>query len=190
MVDYRLKKVQSLEAASRSLILQRARDLREGKETRSFRTFKKEAEIKREVELEWLEKIKEKMKEGYSVKQVVGQVKERKRLDLLEALKVDGGPFTDATSVQEYLDNTEVDSKRKQSRLKMELRFARESSTTLPQADPIFRIQVTHPGGKKKDKTASEFGDSLMVYLGKKSKKSVMEYSQFMKALEKFTSCV
>ena len=37
-VDYRLKKIQSLEAVSRSLILQRAKDLIEEKETKAFRT--------------------------------------------------------------------------------------------------------------------------------------------------------
>lgn len=192
VVDYRLKKLQSLEATSRSLILQRAKDLREGRETRVFRTFKKEAAAKREVELAWSEKMKEKIKQGYSEKQVVGQTKERKRLDMLEALKEAGGPFTDAAAVQAYLDleNVEMNAKKKQSRLKLELRFARESSTTLPQADPIFRIQVTLPSKKRRDKTASEFGESLMVFLGKKSDKSVIEYTKFKESLEKFSVSV
>ena len=74
--------------------------------------------------------------------------------------------------------------------LKLELRFARESSTTLPQADPIFRIQVTLPSKKRRDKTESEFGESLMVYLGKKSDKSVIEYTKFKESLEKFSVSV
>ena len=80
-----------------------------------------------------------------------------------------------------------VELKKKQTRLKMELRFARESSTSLPQSDPIFRIQVTLPTGKKRDKNAKEFGESLMFYLGKKSEKSVIEYSEFKKSLDKFS---
>ena len=189
-VDYRLKKIQSLEAVSRSLILQRAKDLREEKETKAFRTFKKEAEAKREVELAWSLKMKDKMKLGYSEKQIIGQIKERKRLDMMEALKINGGPFTDAGSVQNYLESVEVGDKEKQSRLKLELRFARESSTTLPQADQVFRIQVTMPNKKRRDKTANEFGESLMVYLGKKSDKAVIEYKKFKEALEKFTLSV
>ena len=185
-----MKKIQSLEAVSRSLILQRAKDLREEKETKAFRTFKKEAEAKREVELAWSLKMKDKMKLGYSEKQIIGQIKERKRLDMMEALKINGGPFTDAGSVQNYLESVEVGDKEKQSRLKLELRFARESSTTLPQADQVFRIQVTMPNKKRRDKTANEFGESLMVYLGKKSDKAVIEYKKFKEALEKFTLSV
>lgn len=189
-VDYRLKKIQSLAAVSRSLILQRARDLRENKDTRAFRTFKKEAEAKREVELTWSGKMKEKMKHGYSEKQILGQIKEKKRLDMMKNLKKVDGPFTDAGSVQKYLDNAEVGGKEKQSRLKLELRFARESSTTLPQADQVFRVQVTMPNKKRRDKTAEEFGESLMVYLGKKSDKAVIEYQKFKEALDKFTLTV
>ena len=91
-VDYSLKKIQSLEAVSRSLILQRAKDLIEEKETKAFRT--------------------------------------------------------------------------------------------------VFRIQVTMPNKKRRDKTANEFGESLMVYLGKKSDKAVIEYKKFKEALEKFTLSV
>ena len=186
-VDYRLKKIQSLEAVSRSLIIQRAKDLREQRETRAFRTFRREAEAKKEVELAWSLKMKEKLKLGFSEKQIVGQHKERKRLDMLEALKLVEGPFTDADSVQNFLDNGELSDKEKQSRLKLELKFARESSTTLPQADQIFRIQVTMPNKKRRDKTSEEFGESLMVYLGKKADKTVIEYEKFKESLEKFT---
>ena len=103
---------------------------------------------------------------------------------------VDGGPFTDAGSVQNYLESVEVGDKEKQSRLKLELRFARESSTTLLQADQVFRIQVTMPNKKRRDKTANEFGESLMVYFGKKSNKADIEYKKFKKALKKFTPFV
>ena len=105
----------------------------------------------------------------------------------MKALKAADGPFTDAGSVQKYLDNDKIGEKEKQSRLKLELRFARESSTTLPQADQVFRIQVTMPNKKRRDKTVHEFGESLMVYLGKKSDKSVIEYERFKESLEKFS---
>ena len=129
-VDYRFKKIQSLEAVSRSLILLRAKDLREERETIAFRTFKKEAEAMREAELAWSLKMKDKMKLVYSEKQIIGQIKERKRLDMMAALNING-PFTDAGSVQNYLESVEVGDKEKQSRLKLELRFARGSSTNL-----------------------------------------------------------
>ena len=39
-------------------------------------------------------------------------------------------------------------------------------------------------------KTAKEFGESLMVYPGKKSDKAVIEYKKFKEALEEFTLAV
>ena len=70
----------------------------------------------------------------------------------------------------------------------MEVQFARESSTTLPLVDPIFKIQVTLPTKKRRDKTADEFAASLMAYLGKKSDKATMEYNMFKNSLEKYSA--
>ena len=71
--------------------------------------------------------------------------------------------------------------------MKKEIQFARESSTTLPSADPVFKIQVTLPTGKRRDKTFMEFGESLMLFLGKKHDSNIMDYSIFVNALKKFT---
>ena len=58
-----------------------------------------------------------------------------------------------------------LNEKVKQLRLKLEVQFARESTTLLPKVDPLFRIQLTLPNGKRRMKTAVEFGESLMCYL-------------------------
>ena len=78
-VDYRLKKLQTLPAVSRSMILSRARELREGKES-SFRSYREELARKEELELEWREATKKKFADGAAAKQIVAQTKERKRL--------------------------------------------------------------------------------------------------------------
>ena len=49
------------------------------------------------------------------------------------------------------------------------MQFARESSTLLPSVDPIFKIMKRKPNGKRKMKTAYEFGEALMSFLGKRS---------------------
>ena len=67
-------------------------------------------------------------------------VMERKRLDKLDKLKKLGGPFTDADEVMVYVGDPEITEKEKKVRMKMELQFARDSSTTLPKADPLFRV--------------------------------------------------
>ena len=76
----------------------------------------------------------------------------------------------------------------KLQRMKLEVQFARESTTLLPKVDPIFRIQVTLPSGKRRMKTAQEFGDALMAYLGKRSDRTTLEYAKFQESLERLAS--
>ena len=76
-----------------------------------------------------------------------------------------------------------IEPKVKQARMKMEVKFARDSSTTLPRVDPLFKVQITQANKKRRDKTAIEFGESLMVFLGKKGDRAVLEYSCFQKSL-------
>ena len=157
-----------------------------GKES-SFRSFKEQVEAKKKLTMEWKEKIKEKMAKGADMRQIVAQSKERKRLDILDDLKALGGPFTTAQEVQEFLENEDTTEKEKQKRMKREMRFARESSTTLPSTDSLFKMQVTLPTGKRRDKNAKEFGEALMVFLGKKADSSTtLDYNTFKSSLRKF----
>ena len=64
-------------------------------------------------------------------------------------------------------------------RMKIEPQFARDSSTTLPKTDPIFRVMITLPNKKKRDKTAEEFGEAMMAFLGKQSDQIYMDYTVF-----------
>lgn len=65
-------------------------------------------------------------------------------------------PFTNAEEVEEYMLSPVPDIATKQKRMKKEIQFARNSSTTLPKFDPLFKVQVTKFGQTKKrrDKTA------------------------------------
>ena len=185
-VDYRLHKLQKLTSVSRSMILDKRKEVSDGKES-SFRSFKEQVELKKKKFGEWNEKLKEKMASGVDRRQVVAQTKERKRLDILEELKDGGGPFCSAEEVMEFLVREDMSEKDKQKRMKKEMRFARESSTTLPAADPLFKVQVTLPSGKRRDKNAREFGESLMVFLGKKADSSTsLDYNTFKSSLRKF----
>ena len=184
-VDYREKKLRTLKAVSQSMILEGAE--KERGSQFSFRSFKEEALALRELNLEWSSKMKEKFKQNADIKQINSQVNERKRLDKLDKLKKLGGPFTDAAEVQSYVQDTEILPKKKKERMKMELQFARDSSTTLPKVDPLFRVMVTMANKKKRDKTPEEFGEAMMVFLGKKSDRVTMEYNSFQNSLEKLT---
>ncbi|KAK5859359.1 hypothetical protein PBY51_020921 [Eleginops maclovinus] len=183
-VDYRLKKLGTLNAVSRSIILQKSQELRDG-QIPSFRGFKAAAQAKREVELNWSKLMKAKFESGADEKQEMAQRKERKRLDMLDTLKSRGGPFTDSGEVEKFLVDESLNNNAKLQRMKLEVQFARESTTLLPKVDPIFRIQVTLPSGKRRMKTAQEFGDALMAYLGKRSDRTTLEYAKFQESLER-----
>ena len=105
-------------------------------------------------------------------------------MSLLEQLKAIQGPFTNAEEVQEYLEDPMIEPKVKQARMKMEVKFARDSSTTLPRVDPLFKILITRANKKRRDKLPlSLIGESLMVYLRNKGDRAVLEYSCFQKSL-------
>ena len=177
-VDYRLKKYLKLPAVSRSIILQKSKQLREG-ELLSFRGFKEAEKAKLDKEYGWLESQKQKFKEGADQKEEVAQRNERRRLDMLDKLKSNGGPFTDSREVENFLQDTNLDDRAKQQRLKLEIKFARECSTLLPTIDPIYKIMETQPNGERNMKTSLEFGEALMSFLGKRNDQTMIEYNKF-----------
>ena len=101
---------------------------------------------------------------------------------MMEKLKEEGGPFTNAEQVENFL-KTDIPEKQKQIRMKKEIQFARDSSTTLPKVDHLFKIQVTLPNKKRRDKFATEFAEALMASLGRKADRCVMEYEMFQQCL-------
>ena len=96
-VDHRLQKLRTLEAVSRSVILDKTKELRE-KSTESFRSYRKESEKKAEISLKWSKRMKEKSSKGLGEKMIIGEKKEGDRLAMLEQLKKDGGPFTNSST--------------------------------------------------------------------------------------------
>ena len=81
------------------------------------------------------------MKKDEAKRQQVVLCKKRKRLLMLEELMQDNGLFTNAEEVQDFMEK-DISESKKQTRLKKEVKFAHESSTTLPKVDSLFRIQV------------------------------------------------
>ena len=65
--------------------------------------------------------------------------------------------------------------------MKAEMKFAHDSSTTLPWNDPLFRIQVS--GKKRRDKTAEEFAISLKALFGKRKGKKTITLDRFKNSL-------
>ena len=182
-IDFRLHKSAKLSAVSRQHILQRCKEIRSGS-TSSFRSYRQAAKDKRELELFWTETMKERMKRGSDERRETALIQERKKLSMLEELKEGGGPFTSAEEVGAFLDDTTRDEKKKKKRMKLEIQYARDTSTLLPKVDPLFRIRKTMANGKQRDKTSTEFGGAMKVLLGKKEDRKGLEYSKFKESLE------
>ena len=106
---------------------------------------------------------------------------------MLDKLKSNGGPFTDSREVDFFLQDTNLDDRAKQYWLKLEIQFARECSTLLPSVDPIFKIMKTQPNGERKMKTALEFGEALMSFLGKRNDQTMIEYNKLQETLNKLS---
>ena len=106
-----------------------------------------------------------------------------------QKLKEQGGPFTSAEEVDTYLsDLDETNKKEKQKRMKLEISYARDTTTLLPKVDPLFKIRKVDLKGKQRDKTAIEFGEALAVLLGRKADRKAMDYSTFKDCLTKMVA--
>ena len=70
--------------------------------------------------------------------------------------------------------------------MKLEVQFARESLTTLPSVETVFRIQIFLPDKKRRQKTPVEFGLSLKIFLGMKADRTNMQYTVFKESLTMF----
>ena len=86
------------------------------------------------------------VRKGSDDKREMALMQVRKRLGLLEDLKEVGGPFTSAEQVESFLTDS-ADEKKKKERLKQEVQYARDTTTLLPMANPLFRIRKTLPSG-------------------------------------------
>ena len=59
--------------------------------------------------------------------------------------------------------------------------------SAVPSVDPIFKIMKAQPNGERRMKTALEFGEALMYFLGKRNDRTMIEYNKFQETLNKFS---
>ena len=133
--------------------------------------------------------MKERMSNRSDKKREKALVQEQKKIVSLQKLKEQGGPFTSAEEVDAYLsDLDETNMNEKKMRMKLEISYARDTSTLLPKVDPLFKIRKVDVKGKQRDKTATEFGEALAVLLGRKADRRAMDYSTFRDCLTKMVT--
>ena len=83
-------------------------------------------------------------------------------------MKKASGPFTSAEEVDGYLERDETEAKRAQARMRDEIKYARDSSASLPRQHGLYKIMSTDPVTKKPHaKSAEEFANNPRILLGK-----------------------
>ena len=106
-------------------------------------------------------------------------------------MKEQGGPFTSAEEVDTYLsDLDETNKKEKQKRMKLEISYARDTSTLLLKVDPLFKIRKVDLKGKQRGtiRQLSLERRALAVLLGRKADRRAMDYSTFTDCLTKMVA--
>ena len=98
-------------------------------------------------------------------------------------MKLGGGPFTDASDIDRYLES-EKDQKNAQNRLKEEVQYARDTSRSLARSSHLLKI-MTKDSTTKRTMTAVEFAFNLKSLLQRSGKQSEVTMTEFRLAVTK-----
>lgn len=108
---------------------------------------------------------------------------EKRKLSDLDKLVSSGGPFTRAKQVDDYLKKKKPSNKEKQDRLYTEVRYARDTTLSLPRTSELFRL-------KEKSQTLplQKLATNLKVYLNKVSTNACVTWQDFDTAVATITA--
>ena len=134
------------------------------------------------IKVDWKERQLELQKIGLTKKEANNLHVENRKLNILEKLKQQGGPFTSSEQIDIYIKSKSDDNKKKVRRMRDEVTYARDTSKSLPKSSPLFKIFNT-TAGRRRLMTAEEFGANLMILLGKKDQRTNITLEDFRKAL-------
>ena len=81
---------------------------------------------------------------GLSKKEAISLTTVRRCLKDLEQLKACGGPVTSPEEVNRLVSDANISEVEKQNRLFTEVRYARDTSLSLPKASPLFSLMYKY----------------------------------------------
>lgn len=113
------------------------------------------------IVVKWKELQEEVKKEGLSDKETSNRQVDKRRNSDLEKLKQLGGPFTHPDEVDRFV-KSRLNVEAKSNRLYLEVRYARDTSLSLPKASPLFRLKENH-----KNLSIQIYCANLKTYLSK-----------------------
>ena len=113
---------------------------------------------------------------------------ECRKLEMLEYLKIQGGPFTNATQIEQYMSNPDISEKEKQKRMKKEMFYAKNSCTSLPKHHSVFKVLQAGADGKRRMLTATQFAENLKRLFSKANSNRALSVEDFQAAIQKLKS--
>ena len=147
-VNYELSRrgAKELGAVSSIQVKAKAKDLIEKRPSGSFRQYgnmvRKRGQIQ-DIFLKWNDQQQELKLKGLQDKEIANLSADKRKNKDLTTLKGLGGPFTTSQELKEYLDSN-LPLEDKISRMYTEIRWARDTSLSLPKTSDIFRLMRDH----------------------------------------------
>ena len=162
--DHRLKKKPSISTVSRGVILKSTVALRDANPNPSdFRKMGSVVKVLEQINNEWSTKQESLRIAGLSKKEALKLHVDQRKFAILSRLKQDGGPFSNAEEVKTFMKDHKEDKAQAQKRMRDEITYARDTSTSLPRQHHLFKDHVTK---KRRVKNVDEFAESLKILLG------------------------
>lgn len=127
---------------------------------------------------EWNEKQEQLKKEGLCRKEIANIGVDKRKNSDLEKLKEYGGPFTNPEDVLIFA-NSDTPEETKEKRLYLEVRYARDTSLSLPKSSPMFRLKQNY-----RNLPLSTYVQNLTTYLSKVSCTVNVTWSDFDNAVD------
>ena len=179
--DHRLTKRASLDTVSRDSVLIQTHNPRV-QVSRDYRKMGNVAKIMDNVKAEWKVKQKDIQEIGLTWNESNLLHIENRKLAILNRIKEQGGPFSSAEEIDNYLSTTNDNLNTKINRIRQEVTYARDTSSYLPKNSPVFRIMTTE-GGRRKLLTAELFAQNFKVFLGKRNQRNNITLADFQRLL-------
>lgn len=183
-VNYELSRrgAKQLGSASAAQVKAKSADLIEQCTSGSFKAYgrlaKKGARIP-EIMQAWTVKQEELRKKGLEDKEIANLAVDKRRNQDLDKLKAMGGPFTSAAEVDQYTSSTDVDESDKVQRLYMEIRYARDTSLSLPKTSDLFRLMKDH-----RKLPLATYAVNLKLYLDNITCNTAVTLDDFINAMD------
>ena len=130
-----------VDAASSCFMKSKSYDLVELKPAGEFNKHRKQVGAVNRLVVEWKKKQAELQEAGLDKKEAASLSTEKRKMGDLQKLKLCGGPFTTPEEVDAVVDDEALSQTEKVDRLYTEVRYARDTTLSLPKNSPIFRLK-------------------------------------------------